>query len=65
LSRADGWTCGEGIEKASGLPAIICAKMTPEGGLNVSVRAEPGVFQTIGGVGSVRSAAAHVQGFSF
>jgi hypothetical protein len=65
LTRADGWTCGEGMEKSSGLPAIICNKLTPEGGLYVSVRAEPVVFQTIGGVGSVRSAAAHVQGFSF
>jgi hypothetical protein len=64
LSRQDGWTCGEGIEKASGLPAIICNRLTDKVLLYVSVRAEPAVFRTLGGVSSVRRAASRAQGFT-
>jgi hypothetical protein len=64
-TRADGWTCGEGIEKASGLPAIVCNQTTRQMSLYVSLRAEPAVFHTLGGVASVRSAALRVRGFSY
>jgi len=65
LTRAGGWTCGEGVEKSSGLPAIVCNRLTREESLYVSVRAEPAVFQTLGGVGAVRAAAERVRGIRF
>jgi hypothetical protein len=63
VTRDDDWTCGEGVEKSSGLPAIICTKLTQKLSLYVSVRAEPVVFQTLGGVAAVRAAATQVKGF--
>jgi hypothetical protein len=62
LSRADGVTCGEGTETSTGLPAITCARMARTQGLYVSVRAEPALFQTLGGVAAVRAAALRVTG---
>jgi hypothetical protein len=62
-TRVDGWSCGEGTEKASGLPAIVCNKMSDEIGIAVSVRAEAAVFGTLGGVAAVRAAAAQATGF--
>jgi hypothetical protein len=64
-SRVDGWSCGEGIERATGLPAIVCDKLSGDVGLSVSVRAEPAVFATLGGVAAVRAAAAQIKGFSY
>ena len=61
-TRVDDWSCGEGIEKSTGLPAIVCDKLTGEGGLSVAVRAEPAVFATLGGVAAVRAAAEQVRG---
>jgi hypothetical protein len=63
LTHEGGWTCGEGREKSSGLPAIVCNHLTHDESLYVSVRAEPAVFQTLGGVAAVRAAAEHVRGF--
>ena len=63
LTREGGWTCGEGVEKSSGLPAIVCNRLTADESLYVSVRAEPAVFQTLGGVTAVRAAAEHIKGF--
>jgi hypothetical protein len=65
LSRASGWTCGEGREKASGLPAIVCNKLTARTSLYVSVRAEAAILQTLGGVNAVRAAAQRVTGFVY
>jgi hypothetical protein len=62
-TRAAGWTCGEGRETASGLPAIICHQIGPDGALSVSVRAEPAVFAALGGIPAVRAAAAQLKGF--
>lgn len=62
-TRTDGWTCGQGIEKSSGLPAIVCNRLSRDQSLYVSVRAEPAVFETLGGVGAVRAAAEHLKGF--
>jgi hypothetical protein len=61
-TRVDGWSCGEGIEKSTGLPAIVCDKLTEDAGLSVSVRAEPAVFATLGGVAAVRAAARQIKG---
>jgi len=61
----DGWTCGEGIETATGLPAIACHQLGEHGGLSVSVRAEPAVFAALGGVAAVRAAATQVKGFGY
>jgi hypothetical protein len=62
VSRADGITCGEGTEVSTGLPAITCARVTRTEGLYLSVRAEPALFQTLGGVAAVRAAALRVSG---
>jgi hypothetical protein len=62
LTRADGWSCGEGIEASTGLPAVTCAHITATQSLYVSVRAERAVFQTLGGVAAVRAAALRVRG---
>jgi len=63
-TRVDGWSCGEGIEKSSGLPAIVCDKLTGVA-MSVSVRAEPAVFATLGGVAAVRAAAEQAKGFVY
>jgi hypothetical protein len=62
LSRTDGITCGEGTEVSTGLPAITCARVTPTRSLYVSIRAEPALFPTLGGVAAVRAAALRVSG---
>lgn len=64
-TRVDGWSCGEGIEKSSGLPAILCDKLSGSVALSVSVRAEPPVFATLGGVAAVRAAAEQAKGFVY
>jgi hypothetical protein len=64
-TRVDGWSCGEGIEKSSGLPAIVCDKLSGGVALSVSVRAEPAVFATLGGVAAVRAAAEQAKGFVY
>ena len=64
-TRVDGWSCGEGIEKSSGLPAIVCDKLSGSVALSVSVRAEPAVFATLGGVAAVRAAAEQAKGFVY
>jgi hypothetical protein len=64
-SRVDGWSCGEGIERSTGLPAVVCNKLSGDVGLSVSVRAEPAVFATLGGVAAVRAAATQVKGFVY
>jgi hypothetical protein len=64
-TRVDGWSCGEGIEKSSGLPAIVCDKLSGAVALSVSVRAEPAVFATLGGVAAVRAAAEQAKGFVY
>jgi hypothetical protein len=64
-TRVDGWSCGEGIEKSSGLPAIVCDKLTGGVAMSVSVRAEPPVFATLGGVAAVRAAAEQAKGFVY
>jgi len=65
LTRTDGWTCGEGSERSSGLPAIICNRTTHDTSLYVSVRAEPAVLRSLGGVNSIRLAATRAHGFSY
>lgn len=64
-TRVDGWSCGQGIEKSSGLPAIVCDKLSGSVALSVSVRAEPAVFATLGGVAAVRAAAEQAKGFVY
>ncbi len=64
-TRVDGWSCGEGIEKSSGLPAIVCDKLSGSVALSVSVRAEPAVFATLGGIAAVRAAAEQAKGFVY
>ena len=64
-TRVDGWSCGEGVEKSSGLPAIVCNKLSGGIAMSVSVRAEPAVFATLGGVAAVRAAAEQAKGFVY